>query len=67
MLLQYGSTAPIDGMAAIEVWRHWWAWELHQVGWTRRAIAATLGVEPEGVSRWLRTLRAGSLRVQQVT
>jgi len=36
-------------------------WELHQQGWTGRAIAAALGVTPGAVSQWLtRAKRGGS-------
>ena len=33
------------------------AWELHQQGWTGRAIATALGVTPGVVSQWLKRAR----------
>jgi transposase len=47
--------------AATEEWRRRRAWELHQAGWTGRAIAAALGVVPSAVSNWLRTVREGGV------
>src|SRR3989442_12035694 len=41
------------------------AWELHQAGWTQRAIAAALGVTPGAVGQWLSRARRdgpGALR-----
>src|SRR5262245_65812993 len=35
------------------------AWDLHQDGWTGKAIAAALGVTPGAVSQWLKRARAG--------
>ncbi len=54
--------------AATEEWRRRRAWELHQAGWSGRAIAAALGVGPSAVSNWLRTVREGgvnALRAQR--
>ncbi len=45
--------------AATEAWRRRRALELHQQGWTGRAIAAALGVGPSAVSTWLRQVREG--------
>ncbi len=45
--------------AATEEWRRQWAYELHQAGWTGRAIAEALGVVPSAVSNWLRSVREG--------
>jgi transposase len=47
--------------AATEEWRRRRAIELHQAGWTGRAIAAALGVVPSAVSNWLRHMREGGL------
>jgi transposase len=35
------------------------AWELHQQGWSGRAIAAALGVTPGAVSQWLTRAKQG--------
>ncbi len=35
------------------------AWELHQVGWSQRQIAAALGVTQGAVSQWLKRAREG--------
>ncbi len=45
--------------AATEEWRRRRAFELHQMGWTGRAIAEALGVVPSAVSNWLRRVREG--------
>jgi transposase len=45
--------------AATEEWRRHRAYELHQAGWTGRAIAEALGVGPGAVSTWLRSVREG--------
>src|SRR3712207_2230695 len=47
--------------AATEAWRRRRAWELHQGGWSGRAIAAALGVGPSAVSNGLRTVREGGV------
>jgi transposase len=47
--------------AATEAWRRRRALELHQAGWTGRAIAEALGVVPSAVSNWVRQVRAGGL------
>ncbi len=47
--------------ASTEEWRRRRAIELHQAGWTGRAIADALGVVPSTVSNWLRHMRAGGL------
>jgi transposase len=55
MRQQHRLTAPV------EEWRRRRAVELHQAGWTGRAIAAALGVVPSAVSTWLRQVREGGL------
>jgi transposase len=40
-------------------WRRVRAWELHQQGWTGKAIAAALGASEAAVSTWLKRARAG--------
>lgn len=45
--------------AASEEWRRQRASDLHQAGWTGRAIAEALGVVPGAVSNWLRKVREG--------
>ena len=47
--------------ASTEEWRRRRAIELHQAGWTGRAIADALGVVPSAVSNWLRQVREGGL------
>jgi transposase len=47
--------------AATEAWRRLRAVELHQAGWTGRAIAEALGVVPSAVSSWLRKAREGGV------
>jgi transposase len=47
--------------ATTEEWRRRRAVELHQAGWTGRAIAKALGVVPSAVSNWLRKAREGGL------
>ncbi len=47
--------------ATVEEWRRRRAVELHQAGWTGRAIAEALGVVPSAVSNWLRQVREGGL------
>ncbi len=47
--------------AGAEAWRRLRAWDLHQAGWTGRAIAAALGVGPSAVSNWLRKARNGGV------
>ncbi len=47
--------------AATEEGRRRRAIELHQAGWTGRAIAHALGVGPRAVSNWLRRVREGGL------
>jgi transposase len=42
----------------VKEWRRLRAWELHQQGWTGRAIAQALGVTPGAVSQWLKRARA---------
>lgn len=51
--------------ATVEEWRRWRAVELHQAGWTGRAIADALGVGPSAVSNWLRQLREGGIAALQ--
>ncbi len=40
-------------------WRRLRAWDLHQEGWTGKAIAAALGVSEAAVSTWLKRAREG--------
>src|SRR3712207_3502263 len=47
--------------AMVEEWRRRRAVELHQAGWTGRAIASALGIGPSAVSNWLRQVREGGL------
>lgn len=47
--------------AMVEEWRRRRAVELHQAGWTGRAIAEALGVGPSAVSNWLRQVREGGM------
>lgn len=35
------------------------AWELHQLGWSQRQIAAELGVTQGAISQWLNRVREG--------
>lgn len=45
------------------------AWEVHEQGWSQRAIAEALGVTPGAVSQWLSRARRGgvpALRRQRV-
>lgn len=37
------------------------AWELHQVGWKQKDIAAALGVTPGAVSQWMARGREGGI------
>jgi len=41
----------------VKEWRRLRAWELHEQGWTGRAIAAAPGVTPGAVSQWLKRTR----------
>ncbi len=41
----------------VKEWRRLRAWELHQQGWSGRAIATALGVTPGAVSQWLKRAR----------
>lgn len=45
----------------VREWRRLRAWELHQQGWSGRAIAAALGVTPGAVSQWLKRAREQGL------
>jgi transposase len=45
----------------IREWRRLRAWELHQQGWTGKAIAAALGASQAAVSTWLKRARAGGV------
>lgn len=47
--------------AATEEWRRRRAVELHQSGWSSKAIAEALGVGPSAVSNWLKAVREGGL------
>src|SRR3712207_3569021 len=47
--------------ATVEEWRRQRAVDLHQAGWTGRAIAKALGVGPSAVSTWLRQMREGGI------
>ncbi len=42
----------------VNEWRRLRAWELHQAGWTGRAIAQALDVTEGAVSQWLKRARA---------
>ena len=42
-------------------WRRLRAWELHQQGWTGKAIAQALGASEAAVSTWLKRARAGGV------
>ena len=42
-------------------WRRLRAWELHQQGWTGKAIARALGASEAAVSTWLKRARAGGV------
>ena len=52
------SDARIGGQDVRE-WRPIRAWELHQEGWTGKAIAAALKVSEGAVSGWLKRARVG--------
>src|SRR5262249_53101834 len=45
----------------VREWRRIRAWELHQAGWTGRAIAMALKVSEGAVSGWLKRARAGGV------
>ncbi len=45
----------------IREWRRIRAWELHQEGWTGKAIAEALKVSAAAVSGWLKRARAGGV------
>jgi transposase len=45
------------GSTDVKEWRRLRTWELHQQGWTGRAIATALGVTPGAVSQWLKWAR----------
>jgi transposase len=49
----------VDGIDHLELgeWRRMRAWELYQLGWKQREIAAALGVTKGAVSRWIRKAR----------
>ncbi len=49
------STASLDWREA----RRLKAWELHQLGWSQRQIAAELDVTQGAVSQWLKRVRQG--------
>lgn len=42
-------------------WRRLRAWELSQMGWKQRDIAAALNVTPGAVSQWLKRAREGGV------
>ncbi len=46
-------------------WRRLRAWDLHQEGWTGKAIAAALGVSEAAVSTWLKRARTGGVAALQ--
>ncbi len=43
----------------VREWRRLRGWELHQQGWTGKAIATALGASEAAVSTWLTRARAG--------
>lgn len=45
----------------VREWRRLRAWELHQQGWTGKAIARALGASEAAVSTWLKRARAGGV------
>ncbi len=51
---------------ALNEWRRYRAWALHQEGWTGAAIAAALDVTPGAVSQWLKKAREGGAAALQV-
>src|SRR5215831_10403241 len=51
----------ISSQQAVREWRRVRAWELHQQGWTGKAIAAALKVSEGAVSGWLKRARAGGV------
>jgi transposase len=45
----------------VREWRRLRAWQLHQQGWTGKAIATALGASEAAVSTWLKRARAGGV------
>jgi transposase len=45
----------------VREWRRLRAWELHQTGWSGKAIAEALGVSAAAVSTWLKRARQGGV------
>ena len=45
----------------VREWRRLRAWELHQQGWSGKAIATALAVSQAAVSTWLKRARAGGV------
>lgn len=55
------SDTGISSRQDVREWRRVRAWELHQEGWTGRAIAVALKVSEGAVSGWLKRARAGGV------
>lgn len=45
----------------VREWRRLRAWDLHQAGWSGKAIAEALQASPAAVSTWLKRARAGGV------
>jgi transposase len=55
------SDARISSRQDLREWRRLRAWELHEAGWTGRAIATALKVSEGAVSGWLKRARTGGV------
>jgi transposase len=55
------STTPIHSGQDAREWRRMRAWELHEAGWTGRAIATALKVSEGAVSGWLKRARVAGI------
>jgi transposase len=55
------SDARISSKQDVREWRRLRAWELHEAGWTGKAIAAALKVSEGAVSGWLKRARTGGV------
>jgi transposase len=55
------SETRITSRQDLREWRRIRAWELHEAGWTGRAIAAALKVSEGAVSGWLKRARTGGV------
>lgn len=55
------SAARIHSGQDVREWRRLRAWELHEEGWTGKAIAAALKVSEGAVSGWLKRARASGV------